>query len=108
VQEPLEIEVNETEWDESNEVHCARHEVSPWLVEELLNIKPLFFPNKAERSGTHKMVGPSRSGRHWTIIMVNVGEGRWRPITGWPSDKPEIELYKANQEKGGADEDQGR
>lgn len=40
------------------------------------------------------MIGPDRSGRLWTVIILETEiEGRWRPITGWRSDKPEILRY---------------
>jgi hypothetical protein len=40
------------------------------------------------------MIGPDWSGRLWTVIILETEiEGRWRPITGWPSDKPEILRY---------------
>jgi hypothetical protein len=92
---PDAIQIEEVEWDEHNEAHAARHDITPWLVDDILDGRPLFFPNLPGRSGTHKMIGPSREGRFWTVIIVEVAEGRWRPITGWPSDKPEVELYKA-------------
>lgn len=95
MQEPVHIQVWEFEWDERNESHCARHNVTPLVVEEVRDGAPEFFPNKAGKTGTHMMIGPDVDGRYWTIIIVpGADEGRWRAITGWPSDKPELELYK--------------
>jgi uncharacterized DUF497 family protein len=94
MQEPVYIGVSEFEWDEENESHCARHGVTPLVVEEVKDADPLFFPNKAGKTGTHMMIGPDASGRRWTIIILaGAHEGRWRAITGWPSYRPELELY---------------
>jgi len=94
VQQPLEIEVREFEWDERNEKHCARHGVTPLLAEVVKDGQSKFFGNKPGKTGTHMMVGPDDRGRFWTIIILETGQrGRWRPITGWPSDPPEIARY---------------
>ena len=94
MQEPDEIEVSEFEWDDDNISHCSRHNVTPSLAEVVKDRQPKFFRNKEERTGTHVMVGPDEGERFWTIIILpTVKSGRWRPITGWPSDKPEIKMY---------------
>lgn len=94
MQELLEIEVWEFEWDEDNESHCARHGVTPSVAEEVKGGTPLFFRNKRKRTGTHMMIGPDVGGRFWTVVILETSvEGRWRPITGWPSDTPELRRY---------------
>lgn len=96
MQQPAEINVFEFSWDERNEQHCARHEVTPMLGEEIKDGVPKFFLNDPGRTGTHMMIGPDRSGRFWTIVIKPTSEtGVWRPITGWPSDNAEIQKYNA-------------
>jgi hypothetical protein len=42
------------------------------------------------------MIGSDQSGRFWTIALVLVDDEwyRWRPITGWPSTKKEIQAWR--------------
>lgn len=93
MQEQEEIAVDEIEWDDRNLTHAARHGVTPTVVREVLDQRPLFRRNLAGRSGDHQMIGPDRSGRFWTVILLDLGVGRWRPITGWPSDNEERGWY---------------
>ena len=88
------MDVDELEWDESNETHCAQHGVTPGLVEAVLDGQSKLFPNRAGMTGTHMMVGPDINGRFWTIILLHLQDARWRPITGWPSTGQEIQRYK--------------
>lgn len=93
MQEQEEIAVDEIEWDDRNLTHAARHGVTPTVVREVLDQRPLFRRNLAGRSGDHRMIGPDRSGRFWTVILLDLGAGRWRPITGWPTDNEERGWY---------------
>jgi len=34
----------------------------------------------------------------WTVILLDLGEGQWRPITGWPSTGSEMRRYLMNEE----------
>ena len=96
MQDPCEIEVYEFEWDDRNELHCARHSVTPVTAEEVKDGVPKFFANDPEKAGTHIMIGPDFAGRCWTIAIKPTGEpGRWRPITGWPSDRAEVKRYNS-------------
>ncbi len=89
------LRVDEFEWDEENEGHCAPHGVTPLLVDQVKDRAPKFFPNKEGKTGTHMMIGPDRTGRFWTIIVLPAGKaGMWRAITGWPSTNPEISHYR--------------
>lgn len=101
MQPPVEIDVWEFEWDENNERHAATHRVTPVVAEEVKDSRPLFFRNRPGRSGTHMMVGPDETGRFWTIILGQTStRGRWRPITGWPSDAREVAWYNDSTRAG--------
>jgi uncharacterized DUF497 family protein len=96
MQQPTAIDVWEFEWDESNEAHCSRHGVTPMVAELVKDDRPKFFRNRPGETGTHVMIGEDDKGRFWTIILRGTGQrGRWRPITGWPSDTPEIVKYNS-------------
>jgi hypothetical protein len=94
IQDPCEIQLLEFDWDDDNVAHCARHGVTPVAAEEVKDGLPKFFLNDPGKTGTHIMIGPDASGRHWTIVIMPTSHpGQWRPITGWPSDKAEILKY---------------
>ena len=89
------LDISEFEWEaDKNEAHCARHGITPLLVEVIKNGNPKFFPNKVGLTGTHMMMGPDDTGRFWTIIILPTArKGTWRAITGWPSTNREVTLY---------------
>lgn len=92
----LPLVVEEFEWDERNERHFAeRGRLDALTVDEVKDHAPKFYPNKEGMSGSHMMIGPDSTGQHWTVIILDKGVGRWRAITGWISDKKEIELYNS-------------
>ena len=64
------------------------------LLRDVARIRPRLQGNDPaeSRTATHKLVGPDGTGRFWTFPAVASGD-RWRPITGWPSTKTEIERY---------------
>jgi hypothetical protein len=72
------------EWDEGNflKLNDAERGVTPALCREIADIEPRFFIETREnRSGDYWMIGPDRTGRFWTIVLVSKGEGLWRPIS---------------------------
>jgi hypothetical protein len=85
---------DEFQWDARNSEHAARHDVTPRLVLEIAANAPRVFPNSgAGRSGSHLMIGPDGGGRLWSIVLLRISDGYWRPITGWPSTNTEIARY---------------
>jgi hypothetical protein len=40
------------------------------------------------------VVGDPPEEQHWTVILLELGEDRWRPIIGWPSTGSEKRLYQ--------------
>ena len=92
------IKVWEFEWDDNNMEHCAVHGVTPTVAESVKGELPSFFENRPGKTGTHVMIGPDHTGAFWTVILLTTAlEGRWRPITGWPSERDEVELYNRSR-----------
>ncbi len=94
---PDHVLIRDFQFDERNLAHMRR---KPGLdanrVWEVWVGEPVVFMNREGRSGTHMMVGPDAVGRVWTVILVLVDDevGLWRPITGWPSVRKEIEAWR--------------
>jgi hypothetical protein len=80
-------------WDERNSTYASRHGLTPLIAAVVADRYPKLFVNRLGRTGTHMMIGTTEDGEFWTIILVEVGSDRWRPINGWKSSKAEIELY---------------
>jgi hypothetical protein len=68
--------------------------VTPGIVAEVASLEPEFFLDEEGQTGSHMMIGPDGTGRLYTVILLDLGEDRWLPITGWRSDPPEIEMYR--------------
>jgi len=89
----------EFELDAGNLKHFREDHPERGITRELLNevvgLRSRLQDNEpnASRSATHKVVGPDANGRFWTFPAVLVVGNKWRPITGWPSTRVEIELY---------------
>ena len=84
----------EFQWDEDNLRHTAPHKVTPELVGEIADNQPKLIVHSGQgRSGSHKMIGPDNQGEFWTIIVLELPNDAWRPITGWESTRSEIRIY---------------
>jgi hypothetical protein len=93
-------EIGALEFDSRNLEHLARHGLDDTTVWDILLGEPAFFEQvlDSSRSGTHLMVGPASTGRHWTVVIVEVEpRGTWRPITGWPSTTKELRQWRENR-----------
>ena len=94
MQHPSQIDVWQFEWDDENLEHQT-HGLTPAIAELVKDNSPEFFRNKPGKTGSHQMIGPDINGRFWTVIILATPyKGRWRPITGWPSDANEIQKYR--------------
>jgi uncharacterized DUF497 family protein len=91
--------LGEFEWDDRNlrhfEENYEERHISPEIVRQVAERAPKLFPNQPGegRSGSHLMVGPDREDRLCTVILLELGGERWRPITGWPSTNTEVSAY---------------
>jgi len=82
------------EWDDGNETELRGHSISPRDVEDVFMDRPIWVPNKRERSGDWLMLGRNRGGRRLTVV-VKWDEVRrvLRPITGWDTSQGERTKY---------------
>jgi hypothetical protein len=82
------------DWDQHNIDHLAQHGIDPNLVAQIYDNDPkLVAHSGGGRSGSHKMIGPDKDGTFWTIIVLELRDDRWRPITGWESTRTEVRIY---------------
>jgi hypothetical protein len=93
--ESIRLDVEEIEWDAENIEHCALHKLTPEIVEEVRLGEPRYFLNAEGKTGSHVMIGPIKSGQIWTVILLELGGGKYRPITGWRSENREIRRYRS-------------
>ena len=66
-----------------------------------LPVPTIYSSNEEGESGTHIMIGPDETGRLYTVILEDLRDAYWRPITGWESDRPEIQVYWEERAKHG-------
>jgi hypothetical protein len=45
---------------------------------------------------TATMIGPDAKGKSWTFCVLNIYEGLWRTVTGWPSTAKERAWYDSH------------
>jgi uncharacterized DUF497 family protein len=82
------------EWDEDNERELARHHITPYEVEQVLDNEPTWARNKRGRAGDWIMVGRTNGGRILTIVVkLNAAADTVRPVTGWGSTQGEQTRY---------------
>ncbi len=84
-------EATDLEFDEDNEAHLARHEITPIEVFQVWVDRPVFVPNKKNMAATWLMLGDTAGGRALTVAVLCVEPTRLlRPITGWESTAGEL------------------
>jgi uncharacterized DUF497 family protein len=89
------LKIAEFEWDANNKRECSDHGLTCWRLNEIWLNRPLYFRNKPGKSGVYLMIGPDDSGRFWAVPILPTGkDGQWRPVTGWPAEKNDMELYE--------------
>jgi len=87
------VRADDLVWHSETLKKIRRHGGSVRTCIEVKNGRPKFF-RQSGRTGSHKMVGPDRKGRFWTIIIDYLGGGRAEPITAWPSTRKQIRQYE--------------
>lgn len=67
-------------WDDENDEHIARHNVTPKEVEDVcfgLNL------SKKESSNRYILSGQAENGRYLNVVIEHIGKGLFRPITAF-------------------------
>ena len=78
-------------WDEHAEEKVYKHAVTPEEVEQALdNIR--YGPKKSR--GYFLLVAQTFGGRYLTLILDDLGDGFWYPVTARPAEPSEIRLAK--------------
>jgi uncharacterized DUF497 family protein len=83
----------EFDWDEQNEGHLAKHDISRADAEDVLTGNHILMEYQMEGNEQRWIaVGATRTGRVLNIVFAVRGEAI-RPITGWTADKETAALY---------------
>jgi uncharacterized protein len=83
----------EFDWDDHNERHLARHNISRSDAEDVLSGNQVLLGYETEnREHRWTAVGMTRKGR--VLVIVFTIRDEWvRPITGWIADDDTAKLY---------------
>ena len=93
-------EAEDLEFDDANEAHLAKHNISATEVTQVWWSGPIFVPNKKGLTAAWLMLGDTHGNRSLTIAVVTIEiTRRLRPITGWNSTS--WELTKWRPKRGG-------
>lgn len=88
-------EADDLEFDEWNEAHLARHQVTATEVTQVWLNDPVYLPNKKGMTAAWLMLGDTNSNRSLTVAVVVLEiTSRLRPITGWTSTAAELTRYR--------------
>ena len=81
-------------WFRGNVEKLAGHGVSRDDVEDLVDQDNYTVDRRPEYPDQVRITGYTREGRWFTIVMEDLGEDAYRPITGWGATRAEIEDYR--------------
>jgi len=83
----------EISWTEDSETHIARHNISPYEVEQALYTRPrLAVPG---RENTIEVLGTTTAGRYLLIVTTEAGDGRDYIITARDMTTTERRTFRA-------------
>lgn len=77
-------------WDERNEEHIARHGVRWWEVEEAV----FGYSYRYKHRGRLMVLGQTEGGRHLAVVLEDLGQGLWLPITARDMKVSEQRLFQ--------------
>ena len=72
-------------WDEQAEEHIHRHSVTPEEVEQA--VQNILYARKSR--GYFLLVGQTYGGRYLTLILDDLGNGMWYPVTARDAEDSE-------------------
>jgi uncharacterized DUF497 family protein len=75
-----------------NVAKLATHGIRWEEVQEMVDLDEYAFFD-SDYSGQVRVVGPTASGRLITVAMEDMGNGTFRPISGWDSVRSERQRY---------------
>jgi len=81
----------EFEWDEGNEEHIARHNISSEEVEEVFRSRIHLLHS---RLGRYAALGQTEVGRYLFCVFERKGQGLIRVLTAREMEDSERKLYK--------------
>jgi hypothetical protein len=88
------VEVRHLEWYEHNIEKLLEHRISRREVEDLVRLDRYTVARQPGYPDQVRVTGPTSSGRWLTIALEDLGEGAYRPVTGWDSTAAEREDYR--------------
>jgi hypothetical protein len=89
-------EVYWLQWEDENEEHLARHDVTPQEIRQILSNRFITMPNLDEGQDRIYLVGETSGGRILQISLApTIDPTTWRPVTGFPAPEPVIKLFRS-------------
>jgi len=83
----------EIRWTEGSEAHIARHNITPYEVEQALYTRPrLAVPG---RENTTEVLGTTTAGRHLLVVVTEAADGRDYIITARDMTTNEKRTFRA-------------
>ena len=83
----------EISWTEDSETHIARHNITPYEVEQALYTRPrLAVPG---RESTTEVLGITTAGRHLLVVVTEAADGRDYIITARDMTTTERHTFRA-------------
>ena len=81
-------------WDEQAEERIHRHSVTPREVEEA--VENILYSRKS--GGYFLLVAQTYGGRYLTLILDDLGDGIWYPVTARDAVESEKRLARRNRQ----------
>jgi hypothetical protein len=89
--------IEELVWRPANVEKLAAHGIRQAEVDDLVaNLNYIIFENPGYADQV-LVIGYTGRPRWLTVAMEELGGGRYRPVTGWPSHEREIRRYLAEE-----------
>jgi hypothetical protein len=88
-------DADDLEFDDVNEGHLARRNITATDVTQVWLNRPVYVPNKKGLTAAWLMLGDTHGGRSLTVAVVTLESVlRLRPVTGWNSTVRELTRWR--------------
>jgi hypothetical protein len=84
------MEIRELEWREHNIEKLLAHEIDPDEVSDLVAQNNYTVDRRPEYPDQVRITGRTSTGRWITIAAEDLGDGVYRPVTGWNATRAEL------------------